>query len=156
MLPRVVVVNASGRAPRSEMQQGRSRHLLQDLSRVRLLPLGFMCASTKRDDYTQQTALLPTFMLPRACMGIVCQFFLRYQQDPANFTKELCKAFPCCICPKEDLRIAFAFWDDLRRCVDEIASPLGAEELAEDMKVASNVLRQQQKRLGLWPDKQIR
>merc|ERR1719150_330526 len=33
--------------------------LLKDLSRVKLLPPGFMCASPKRDDHTQTPALLP-------------------------------------------------------------------------------------------------
>merc|ERR1711974_250303 len=92
------------------------------------------------------------FMLPRACMGIVCLFFLRYKGDPAQFSNQLRERFPCCIQPKEDLRGAFLFWDDLRRCVDQIAEPLGAEELAEDMKHASTFLVQQQQRLGLFPD----
>merc|ERR1712107_891089 len=50
--------------------------LLIDLSRSKLLPPGFMCASPKRDDHLQTPALLPTFMLPRACMGIVVRYFL--------------------------------------------------------------------------------
>mmetsp|Transcript_50726 Transcript_50726/g.117800 ORF Transcript_50726/g.117800 Transcript_50726/m.117800 type:complete len:761 (+) Transcript_50726:91-2373(+) len=126
--------------------------LLKDLSRVKLLPPGFMCASPKKEDHTQTPSLLPTFMLPRACMGIVCLFFLRYRGDQHSLSKELVQRFPCCVQPKEDLRTAFHFWDDLRRCVDEIAEPLGAEELAEDMKAASDLLRQQQQRLGVFPD----
>ena len=34
----------------------------------------------------------------------------------------------------EDLKGAFLFWEEMRRCVDIIAEPLGAEELAEDMQ----------------------
>merc|ERR1711941_8148 len=45
--------------------------LLPDLDRSKLLPKDFMCASPKKEDHLQSPALLPTFMLPRACMGIV-------------------------------------------------------------------------------------
>jgi len=51
------------------------------------------------------------------------------------------------------LQVAFFFWEDLRRCVDEIAEPLEAEELAEDMKVASTLLQQQQQKLRIFPDR---
>mmetsp|Transcript_102462 Transcript_102462/g.319234 ORF Transcript_102462/g.319234 Transcript_102462/m.319234 type:complete len:545 (+) Transcript_102462:676-2310(+) len=127
--------------------------LLKDLSRAKLLPPGFMCASPKKEDHMQSPSLLPTFMLPRACMGIVCRFFLRYNGDPGSFHSELVARFPCCVQPHEDLRMAFYFWDDLRRCVDEIAEPLGAEELAADMKAASAFLAQQQQNLGVYPDR---
>lgn len=123
--------------------------LLKDLSRAKLLPPGFMCASPKREDHMQTPALLPTFMLPRACMGIVVRFFLEYKHDQATFHKEIMNRFPCCVQPIEDLKMAFRFWDDLRRCVDAIAEPLGAEELSEDMKAADEVLQAQQKRLGI-------
>eukprot|EP00747_Dinoflagellata_sp_TGD_P165583 gnl/TRDRNA2_/TRDRNA2_187044_c0_seq1.p1 gnl/TRDRNA2_/TRDRNA2_187044_c0~~gnl/TRDRNA2_/TRDRNA2_187044_c0_seq1.p1 ORF type:complete len:759 (+),score=169.14 gnl/TRDRNA2_/TRDRNA2_187044_c0_seq1:119-2395(+) len=123
--------------------------LLGDLEKVKLLPAGFMCASPKKEDHMSTPALLPTFMLPRACMGIVVNFFLKYAGDPANFTRELQLRFPCCTQPKEDLVSAFQFWDDLRRCVDTIAEPLGADELQADMKTASEVLDAQKKRLGL-------
>merc|ERR550514_1567699 len=52
--------------------------LLKDMSRVKHLPNGFMCASPKKEDHLQTPAMLPTFMLPRACMGIVAQFFLNF------------------------------------------------------------------------------
>ena len=58
--------------------------LLKDLKRVKLLPPGFMCAYPKKEDHMQTPALLPTFMLPRACMGIVFRFFLEYQGDAPN------------------------------------------------------------------------
>merc|ERR1712147_147198 len=69
--------------------------LLKDLQRVKLLPPGFMCATPLRDDHLRAPALLPTFMLSRACMGIVAQFFLRYTGDPATFAGELPAQFPC-------------------------------------------------------------
>jgi len=147
------LVRVLKRALRQLTEASLSSILLKDLSRVKLLPPGFMCASPMKDDHTQTPSLLPTFMLPRACMGIVCLFFLRYNGDPALFSKELILRFPCCVQPREDLKGAFHFWEDLRRCVDEIAEPLGAEELAEDMKAASTILLQQQQKLGLFPDR---
>jgi len=123
--------------------------LLKDLSRAKLLPPGFMCATPKREDHLQTPALLPTFMLPRACMGIVVRFFLEYKGDGPSFQKEMLGRFPCCVQPIEDLKLAFRFWEDLRRCVEAIAEPLGAEELNEDMKMAEEVLRSQQQRLGM-------
>jgi len=124
--------------------------LLKDMQHVKLLPQGFMCASHKKDDNLPYSSVLPTFMLPRACMGIVCQFFLRYQGNAASFSRDLTTHFPCCTQPKEDLKYALLFWEDLKRCVDAIAEPLGAEELADDMKAASAVLHQQQQKLGIF------
>jgi len=128
--------------------------LLKDPDRARQLPVGVLCASPHKEDHLSNQALLPTFMLPRACMGIVCQFFLQYNGNPGDFTKELQDRFPCCLQAKEDLKTAMLFWEDLRRCVNEIAEPLGATELAEDMKNASMYLEQQQQRLGLFPTQQ--
>merc|ERR1719492_434221 len=86
-------------------------------------------------------------------MGIVVLFFLRFNGDPAMFTKELVATFPCCVQPREDLRRALHFWEDLRRIVDEIAEPLCAQELAQDMMTASSLLGQQQQRLSIFPDR---
>jgi len=137
------------RALRQLVEASLASVLLKDLRRARLLPWGFMCASPKKEDHLQTPALIPTFMLPRACMGIVVRHFLEYRDDPMNFQKELQSRFPCCAQPLEDLRVAFKFWADLRRCVDEIAEPLGAEELCQDMAAASQVLQEQQNRLGI-------
>merc|ERR1719394_2113981 len=92
--------------------------LLKDLSRVKILPAGFMCASPKKENHLDTPAVLPTFMLPRACMGIVVRFFLEYRGEAGAFQREMSARFPCCVQPMEDLRSAFAFWADLRRCVD--------------------------------------
>lgn len=123
--------------------------LLQDMSRVKILPLGFMCGSPKKEDPTQTPALLPTFMLPRACMGIVARFFLEFQGTGQQFKDQLSVKFPCCANPVDDLRVAFLFWEDLKRCVDQIAEPLGAQELRGDMLKASQMLHAQQKHLGI-------
>jgi len=137
------------RTLRQLVEASLSSVLLTDLPRMRLLPPGFMCASPKKEDHNQTPAVLPTFMPPRACMGIVVRSFLEYRGEPAAFWKVTASRFPCCAQPLEDLQSAFAFWDDLRRCVDTIAEPLGAEELSEDMKNASAILHAQQQRLGL-------
>jgi hypothetical protein len=124
--------------------------LLKDLSRVKLLPAGFMCASPNKEDHLQSPAVLPAFMLPRACMGIVGRHFLDYTGEPANFAKDITTRFPCCVQALDDLKIAFQFWDDLRRCVDAIAEPLDCTDLRDEMKFATEeVLKPQQQRLGL-------
>eukprot|EP00397_Hematodinium_sp_SG-2012_P004929 GEMP01004944.1.p1 GENE.GEMP01004944.1~~GEMP01004944.1.p1 ORF type:complete len:747 (+),score=110.91 GEMP01004944.1:461-2701(+) len=119
--------------------------LLRDLSKSSLLPPGFMCASPNKDDQLRQPALLPTFMLTRACMGIVATHFLTYRGEPQNISKEMQSKFPCCVQPLQDLQIAFDFWEELKRCVDAIAEPLGAMDLKEDMDVASSILSEKRK-----------
>lgn len=125
--------------------------LLTDLARAKLLPAGFMCSSpTAKDGYPNTPAELPTFMLPRACMGIVVKYFLAYEgRDAETFKVDLQKRFACCIRPVDDLKIAFKFWEDLRRCVNTMAESLGAEELAEDMRKANNLLEAKKSQLGM-------
>eukprot|EP00440_Ansanella_granifera_P034923 gb/GFBE01037884.1/.p1 GENE.gb/GFBE01037884.1/~~gb/GFBE01037884.1/.p1 ORF type:complete len:731 (+),score=127.65 gb/GFBE01037884.1/:1-2193(+) len=123
--------------------------LLQDISRVKLLPQGFMCSTPKGEDPTNTPAILPTFALPRACMGIVCLYFLKYNGDPKHFHKAIVQRFQCCHNPLEDLKGAFVFWEDLKRCVLQIAEPLGATDLADSMKAAGEVLARQRKILGV-------
>jgi len=123
--------------------------LLCDLRRVKLLPPGFMCASPAREDHLQMPAVLPAFMLPRACMGVIVKHFLDYAGDPRSFERTIEAKFPCCAQPVEDLKCAFTFWNDLERCVNEIAEPLEAQELLEDMKMATEVLKKQQRRLNI-------
>uniref|UniRef100_A0A7S1AHB7 XPG N-terminal domain-containing protein n=1 Tax=Noctiluca scintillans TaxID=2966 RepID=A0A7S1AHB7_NOCSC len=137
------------RALRQLVEASLTSILLKDLKRVKLLPPGFMCASPKKDDHMQTPAMLPTFMLPRACMGIVVRFFLDYTGDPASFQSELQSKFPCCMQAKEDLKNAFLFWEDLRRCIKEIAEPLGAQKFLEDMDEATELLVKQQTKLGI-------
>jgi len=137
------------RALRHLVEASLASILLKDLNRVKLLPSGFMCASPRKEDHLQTPAVLPTFMLPRACMGIVVRHFLDYRGDPMGFQKDLAQRFPCCVQAVEDLKTAFVFWEDLRRCVDAIAEPLGAEELSEDMRAANEVLQSQQMKLGI-------
>jgi hypothetical protein len=124
--------------------------LMKDLKRVALLPPGFMCASPKKEDHLQTGGLLPTFMLPRACMGIVVDFFLRYEGDPAHFLKELQGKFPCCTHARLDLLQAFVFWEDLKRMVKHMnENSLGIDDFEEDMEKATILLREKQRTLGL-------
>merc|ERR1719264_1537394 len=89
------------RALRHLVEASLASILLKDLSRVKTLPPGFMCASPKREDYMQTPAVLPTFMLPRACMGIVVGHFLSYNNDPAKYRDTVQHMFPCCMQPVE-------------------------------------------------------
>merc|ERR1712107_164578 len=107
-----------------------------------------MCA-TPRGHLPKSPAMLPTFMPPRASMGIVFRYFLEYKGEPSAFESGLQSAFPCCSRPKEDLVKAFEFWSELRRCVNEIAEPLGAEEFAEDIGAAAKLMDSQRERLLL-------
>jgi len=139
------------RALRQLVEASLASILLKDLSRVKILPAGFMCASPKKENHLETPAVLPTFMLPRACMGIVVRFFLEYRGEPQAFQRECQTRFPCCVQPLEDLRAAFSFWNDLRRCVKHIAEPCQAEDLLRDMDAASEVLSHQQQRLNIHP-----
>merc|ERR1719387_1886563 len=124
--------------------------LLRDLTKAKLLPRDFMCASPKKDNHFETPAILPTFMLPRSCMGIVARFFLHYQGEGGqHFHKELQARFPCCAQAAMDLKSAFVFWDELMRCVNVIANPLGADDLLADMNQASQLLADQRRATGI-------
>mmetsp|Transcript_81088 Transcript_81088/g.235223 ORF Transcript_81088/g.235223 Transcript_81088/m.235223 type:complete len:770 (+) Transcript_81088:132-2441(+) len=139
------------RALRQLVEASLASVLLCDLQRASLLPNEFMCSSPKKEDHLQTLAVLPTFMLPRACMGIVVRHFLEYRGDPAEFSKVTSQKFPCCVQPIEDLQCAFAFWEEFRRCVDRAAEPLGIQELADSMVLPSQMLHAKQQELGIFP-----
>jgi len=148
-----LLVRVLKRSLRHLTEASLSSVLLKDLSKARLLPLGFMCSSPSANgDHMDTASLLPVFMLPRACMGIVCLFFLNYPGDPHRFSTELANRFPCCHQALKDLKDAMVFWLDLMRCVADIAGPLGAEDLYEDMEAANVLLQQRQQYLGIFPD----
>merc|ERR1719264_377228 len=89
------------RALRQLVEASLASILLKDLTRVKTLPPGFMCASPRKEDHLQTPAVLPTFMLPRACMGIVVGHFLSYNNDPAKYRDTVQHMFPCCMQPVE-------------------------------------------------------
>jgi len=127
--------------------------LLKDLQHAKLLPPGFLCGSPASKDHLQTHALLPTFMLPRACMGIVTHFFLTYVGEPEQFQKELVARFPCCVQPRLDLQQAFLFWEDVRRCVESMCEAgLDCADLAEDMRAAGQMMNDRQKLLNVFPE----
>lgn len=148
----LALVRVLKRSLRSLTEASLASVLLKDMSKARLLPLGFMCGSPDGNDHMATTSLFPVFMLSRACMGIVCLYFLNYQGDPAYFHQDLRARFPCCVQANIDLKDAMVFWEDLMRCVDEITAPLGAEDLYEDMKAANVLLQQRQQHLSIFPD----
>ncbi|CAJ1416586.1 unnamed protein product [Effrenium voratum] len=144
------LVRALKRTLRQLVEGALAHVLLKDLAKVKILPKGFMCASPIKDNYPNTPADLPTFMLPRACMGILVRYFLEYKgSDGESFKTDVAKRFPCCVQAIDDLQLAFTFWGDLRRCVDTIAETLGAEELSEDMRKASDILNAQRQKLNL-------
>jgi len=54
--------------------------LLQDMSRMKLVPKDHWCPDKPK---------IPSFMLPRNCMGLVVKYFLNYQiGSPSQFVKE--------------------------------------------------------------------
>jgi len=130
--------------------------LMKDMSQAKLLPAGFLCASPSSKDHMAPHGLMPTFMLPRACMGIVADFFLNYSGSPDQLHREMQAKFPCCQAPREDLQQAMVFWEEMRRCVDQMNEQgLGIEDVAEEMNAANEVLREMQKKLNFYPDTKI-
>ncbi|CAD7960789.1 unnamed protein product [Amoebophrya sp. A25] len=123
--------------------------LLGNLELSKVLPNNFMCVTPSKANPLQFPYLLPAFPLPRACLGIVTSYFLNYEGEAATFKHDLEMNFQCCYQGIEDLENGFAFWVHLKKAVDAIAGPLGAEELAHEMSVADQQLRSQCARLSL-------
>jgi hypothetical protein len=130
--------------------------LMKDLQRVKRLPPGFLCSTPKKEDHLQTMGLLPTFMLPRTCTGIVVDYFLKYQgSDQQKFLQDLQTKFPCCTHARADLLQAFVFWEEMQRLVEAMATGglLDEEdELIKDMRLAKQYLKNKQTILGLFPD----
>lgn len=131
--------------------------VLKDLSMVKLLPPDFLCASPSAKDHHQTHGLLPTFMLPRACMGITASFLLTAEHtNSETFHRELVARFPCCVQPSLDLQQGMLFWEDVRRCVDQMCEAgLDCGELAEEMRVAGDLLASKKQQFNMFPDPSI-
>jgi hypothetical protein len=96
-------------------------------------------------------ARMPTFTLPRTCMGVVWKQVLMSKSpgDVHALKKRLQKEFPCCQDAVGDLRKSLASWDEVRRCVDAIAEPLGALDFKASMDRADAFLQARVKQVGL-------
>jgi len=101
-------------------------------------------------------ALLPTFMLPRTCMGIVWKYLLDYNPT-GEVNKETLKAelrtkFACTQDPVTDIQKSIVFWREVHRCVAFIAEPLGVTEFAASMDHANKIVEAKCKQFGLVPE----
>lgn len=132
--------------------------LLEDLSRMQLVPQHAMNPVTANDKYRGRNApepdsvvppVFPTFTLPRACSGIVMKSVLKEMPSKDELGQFLRRHFPACSFPREDLISALNFWEEVFRCVEVIAEPLQAEHLLTDMRAADKFLQQKRKLLGL-------
>ena len=126
--------------------------VLQDFGLVGKLPPHLLNPSDPSKPSTDEKPLLPTFMLPRNCMGVVWKTVLTMKQESINGTSlqdELLKKFPCCADPVGDLRSSMKYWDEVHRCVSMIAEPLGALDFKACMDSANVTLRQKCQLFGI-------
>ena len=99
-------------------------------------------------------SVLPAFMLPRACLGIVSKFFLDYTPTSGGgglkqFETDLKKKFPCTADPVGDLKAGFAFWDELHRIMEVISEPLGTTDMLNEMNAANRIIAEKRKTIGI-------
>lgn len=124
--------------------------LLGDMNLVPTLPLSTQIPNGPvPSEGVASTSLLPAFMLPRACLGIVAKFFLDFTGDAKQFEAALKTKFPCTATPMADLRAGFAFWDELLKVINAIAEPLGTTDLLDEMTAANKVLLAKRKLIGI-------
>jgi hypothetical protein len=126
--------------------------VLQDFGLVGKLPPHLLNPSDPSKSSKDEKPLLPTFMLPRNCMGVVWKTVLTMKQESINGTSlqdELLKKFPCCADPVGDLRNSMKYWDEVHRCVSMIAEPLGALDFKACMDSANVTLRQKCQLFGI-------
>jgi hypothetical protein len=125
--------------------------ILQDFSLVSKLPPHLLNPCDPSKMSTDGKPLLPTFMLPRNCMGVVWKTVLTMKKENMTGTlqDELMKKFPCCADPVGDLKASLKYWDEVHRCVTAIAEPLGALEFKSCMDTANDTLREQCRNFGI-------
>jgi len=129
--------------------------LLQDFSKVNDLPTNLLNPSDY-SDHDGPEALLPTFMLPRTCMGVVWKHVLQLNANalgqgsmPDLLRHELGRRFPCCVDAMGDLKASCKFWAEVHRCVSTIAEPLGALDFKASMDLADSILKKKCKQYGI-------
>ena len=154
------LVRVVNRAVRSLMESSLAVHLLKDMKLAKLLPPHvFSPACPLPSEYIQvnpvkimdgagPVSALPSFMLPRTCMGVVCKYLLDYNGDAKSFESTLKKTFTCCVDPMKDLKTGVKFWKELLRCVGVMSEQLGADEINAAMIHANKVLEEKLKFVG--------
>jgi len=154
------LVRAMNRSMRLIVEACVTNVLVRDISKAKLIPKN---SQSPNDPVPSEilanpasisgTSVLPSFMLPRACMGIVMKYFLDYPGNAGgsvkNFETDVKKRFPCTADPIADLKAAFVFWDELYRIIDAIAEPLGTTDMLDEMKTANNIISEKRKTLGI-------
>lgn len=132
--------------------------LMEDHSRMHFVPdwslnpveAGGAEKNSKRAQQQQDNrSVLPTFTLPRACMGIVLKSILNSDLQANEVSNYLRKNFQACAAAREDLQLGFQFWEECLRCVEQIAGPLGAQSLQQDMRAANDYLMHRRRQLNL-------
>jgi len=122
--------------------------LLEDVTRMKFMPAHASnpVSDPRRKTKDERQAVFPTFMLPRACAGIVLKRLLlmpaqgSQAQIKSQVDTEL-KKFGACLSPREDLHHAINFWKEVLRCVEKISEQgLEASDLLNDMRQADEFL----------------
>mmetsp|Transcript_141394 Transcript_141394/g.316965 ORF Transcript_141394/g.316965 Transcript_141394/m.316965 type:complete len:326 (-) Transcript_141394:23-1000(-) len=145
------IVKVLRRSLRQITEASLANVLLRDLRVASLLPGGFM-SPAGTDGRRGPQYVLPPFFFPRACMGIVAEYFLGYtaSSDPAKFQQDAKLKFTCCRDPVGDLRNACQFWTELRRCVGVMASSMPEWGVfASEMDGAAVLLDAQKASVGI-------
>lgn len=100
-------------------------------------------------------SMLPTFSIPRTCMGVVWKHILTWDcKNPSNeaLREELKKQFPGCIDPCTGLKKALSFWKEVHRCIKAIEEPLELGEFNQYMNNATMLIEQKAAAFGLLDD----
>jgi len=126
---------------------------------AKLIPPHLFCPSGPLpSDYTSETttvdgcgpvSVLPSFMLPRTCLGLLCKWVFRYKGDSHGFEPALRKAFPTCVDALGDLKTGLKFWKELLRAVVAMSEQVGAEDFLNQMLQADKALKDKFQSVGL-------
>ena len=153
-------VRSLNRALRSVVEGALSNVILKDLRLIKAVPNHIFSPSgalpaevLEGQPSSGPESALPSFLLPRACLGLVCKFFLEFDAhgpDAAkSFEAELRKRFRCCVDPLKDLKVGVKFWKETMRCVSGIAEGLSSPEILHAFTVADSLLDQKRRLLGV-------
>jgi len=133
--------------------------LLENVQRMKYMPphannpVSDARRKSSKDDSNR--AVFPTFMLPRACAGIVLKKLLQLnaqgpQPQVKNQVDAELKKFGACLSPREDLHHAINFWKEVLKCVEKISEQgLEAQDLLQDMRAADDFLESKRRTFNL-------